>query len=271
MSQPAQSGFVYRTSGGNSTRESGQFQLRRRLRSGFTATLHYTFSKSIDDDAMLGGQGHAVATAARPQRSAPSPDRTASIAQNWLDPRAERALSSFDQRHLLNLQASTPPARAGGGTLMSGWRGRLLKEWTVVTPDHRRQRLAGDARSIPAAVPGTGIHRHHSARLPPARRSTRPPAGSHLNRGRYHRACGRANGERQAETRSPGPTIQPDSSMARTFRLQQRFLDVRVDATNLLNHAAFTGWNTTVNSTQFGLPLSANAMRSLQTTLRLRF
>ena len=37
-----QSGFVYRTSGGNSTRESGQLQLRRRLRSGFTASVEYT-------------------------------------------------------------------------------------------------------------------------------------------------------------------------------------------------------------------------------------
>ena len=52
------SGFVYETSGGNSTRQSGQLQLRRRLRGGFTASLLYTYSKSIDDDAMLGGQGH---------------------------------------------------------------------------------------------------------------------------------------------------------------------------------------------------------------------
>src|SRR5882757_6888810 len=30
-------GFIYRTSNGNSTRDAGQLQLRRRLRSGFTA------------------------------------------------------------------------------------------------------------------------------------------------------------------------------------------------------------------------------------------
>jgi len=44
-----------------------------------------------------------------------------------------------------------------------------------------------------------------------------------------------------------------------------------VDATNLLNHGVFTSWNTTVNSTQFGLPLAASPMRSLETSLRLRF
>jgi hypothetical protein len=33
------SGFIYETSNGNSTRQSGQLQLRRRLRAGFTASL----------------------------------------------------------------------------------------------------------------------------------------------------------------------------------------------------------------------------------------
>src|SRR5581483_11693590 len=52
------SGFVYEMSGGNSTRQSAQLQLRRRLRAGLAASLTYVCSKSIDDDAMLGGQGH---------------------------------------------------------------------------------------------------------------------------------------------------------------------------------------------------------------------
>jgi len=38
-----------------------------------------------------------------------------------------------------------------------------------------------------------------------------------------------------------------------------------------LNHAVFTGWNTVVNSTTFGLPAATDAMRSLQLTARLRF
>ncbi len=92
------SGFTYRTSNGNSTREAGQIQLRRRLRSGFTASLQYTYSKSIDDDSLLGGQG-PVATGAAAQSAA-----AAVSAQNWLDLKAERSLSTFDQRHLLNVQ-----------------------------------------------------------------------------------------------------------------------------------------------------------------------
>lgn len=63
-----------------------------------------------------------------------------------------------------------------------------------------------------------------------------------------------------------------NASLGRTFRLSDRFnLDLRVDSTNALNHVNFTAWNTIVNSGQFGLPAAANAMRSTQTTLRLRF
>ena len=90
------------------------------------------------------------------------------------------------------------------------------------------------------------------------------------------------NGEMPEETRSPAPTSSPSTPrLQRTFRLKDRYnLDVRVDSTNLLNHVVFTAWNTTLNpagpnpalsSPLFGLPAAANAMRSLQTTMRLRF
>ena len=57
------SGFIYETSNGNSIRNAGQLQLRRRLRGGFAASVEYTYSKSIDDDAYLGGQGHTQGAA----------------------------------------------------------------------------------------------------------------------------------------------------------------------------------------------------------------
>jgi hypothetical protein len=46
---------------------------------------------------------------------------------------------------------------------------------------------------------------------------------------------------------------------------------VRIDSTNVLNHVAFTGWNTITNSTTFGLPASARSMRSFELSGRLRF
>ncbi len=77
------SGFVYRTSNGNSIRHAGQIQLRRRLRSGFTASVDYTYAKALDNDSQLGAQGHVVATTTnqrrRRQRNSTNPvadDRT---------------------------------------------------------------------------------------------------------------------------------------------------------------------------------------------------
>ena len=99
------------------------------------------------------------------------------------------------------------------------------------------------------------------------------------------RRLSRVNGEMLEGNSITGPnTFTFNASLARTFRLKDRYnLDLRVDSTNLLNHVVFTSWNTTLNpasnpsinpalnSPLFGLPAAANAMRSLQTTMRLRF
>jgi hypothetical protein len=282
-------GFVYQASGGDSTRQSGQVQLRRRLRSGFTASLLYTYSKSIDDDASLGGQGHVLASN---QTAAPSGGQgqsggqgssgttatttqsastTPTIAQNWLNLHAERSLSSFDQRHLLNLQAQyTSGEGLGGGTLMTGWPGRLLKEWTAVTTAVVGTGLPETPVYL-AAVPGTG-YTGTIRPNPTGAPITMSRAGQHLNPAAYTPPLPGQWGTAGRNSITGPNQFSLDTSVARTFRPSGRFfLDFKVAATNMLNHPVFTGWNTTVNSTQFGLPLEPNAMRSLQTSLRLRF
>ena len=284
------SGFVYQTSGGDSTRQAGQVQLRRRLRSGFTASLLYTFSKSIDDDAFLGGQGHVLSgnqTAAPPggqgsggsgggstgttSTTTQSSSTTPSIAQNWLNLHAERSLSSFDQRHLLNLQAQyTSGEGLGGGTLMGGWPGRLLKEWTIVGTAVVGSGLPETPVYL-AAVPGTG-YTGTIRPNPTGAHITAAPAGLHLNPAAYSAPLPGQWGTAARNSITGPDQFSLDSSVGRTFRPRGRFyLDLKVSATNMLNHPVFTGWNTTVNSTQFGLPLNANVMRSLETQLRLRF
>jgi hypothetical protein len=265
-------GFVYRTSNGDSTRESGQVQLRRRLRSGFSASLLYTYSKSVDDDAVLGGQGHVAATSETQSfQSAAPAAAAAAIAQNWQDPAAERALSTFDQRHLLNLTAQyTTGQGMSGGTLMTGWRGRLLKEWTVLSQINVGSGLP-ETPTYLAAVPGTAYTSVIRPNL------TGSPiylshAGIHLNDAAYGApVAGQWGTAGRDSIRGPGQ-FALDASLARTFRPDARlYLDARVDATNLLNHAVFTSWDTIVNSSQFGAATTANPMRSLQVTLRLRF
>ena len=179
-------GYTYLTSNGNSTRESGQIQLRRRLHNGLTATAQYTYSQV---DRRRG--------AGRPRAGWRSV-----IAQDWLDLSAERGLSNFDQRHLLTLQTQyTTGMGVKGGALLSGWRGAAFKEWTLITQDHRRQRAAADAD---LSVAGGGDRRDRAA-----------PAGLHgraaCNRlrraspesGGVRRAAAGTVGQRRAGTRSP--------------------------------------------------------------------
>ena len=140
-------GYVYMTSNGNSTRESGQFQLRRRLHNGLTSTAQYTYSKSFDN-AALGGRGQG----------------TSVIAQNWLDLSAERGPSTFDQRHLFSLQTQySSGVGVRGGALLRGWRGAAFKGWTLTT-----QINAGSGLPLSPIygvnVVGTGVTGSYTAR-----------------------------------------------------------------------------------------------------------
>jgi len=248
------SGFIYLTSNGNSTRESGQVQLRRRLHNGFTANLQYTFSKSIDDSS-LGGRGQGVNV----------------IAQNWLDLAAERSLSNFDQRHQLMAQAQyTTGMGVGGGTLMSGWKGALFKEWTFVSQINAGSGLPLTPVYV-AAVLGTGVTGSIRPDNTGAAVHAAPP-GFFLNRAAYAApAAGQWGNAGRNSITGPAQFVL-NAGMGRTFRLSDRLNgDLRIDATNALNHVTFPSWNTIASSTQFGLPNPANPMRSVETTFRLRF
>jgi hypothetical protein len=248
------SGFIYLASNGNATRNAGQLQLRRRLQSGFTASLQYIFSKSIDDGA-LGGKNQGGYL----------------IAQNWLDLAAERALSNFDQRHQLSLQAQyTTGMGLHGGTLVNGWKGALFKEWTTTT-----QITATTGMPLTPvdflAVAGTGVTgsirpEYTGAPLYSA------PAGLFLNPAAYAAPPPGQWGNAGRNSITGPSQFTLNASFGRVFQVTERLgLDFRIDATNALNHVTFPSWNTTVNSSQFGLANPANAMRSVQTTLRLRF
>ncbi|HXB75195.1 MAG TPA: carboxypeptidase regulatory-like domain-containing protein [Candidatus Acidoferrales bacterium] len=247
------SGYVYYRSGGNSTRESGTLELRRRLHNGFTATAQYTYSKSIDDAAVLGGGSLGV------------------VAQNWLNLDGERGFSTFDQRHLANIQLQYSPGMGlGGGTLMSGWRGRLMKDWTLV-----------DAITVGSGLPltpvssllcpGTGIPCSVRADYNGASLSDAPP-GDFLNPAAVTTpAPGQWGNAGRNSMTGPGQ-FSMSASTSRAFRLNDRFtLNLRIDASNPLNHVVVTQLNTTVTNPLFGLPLAVNPMRTLTTTLRLTF
>lgn len=152
---------------------------------------------------------------------------------------------------------------------MSGWRGTLLKEWTILSSINAGSGLPLTPAYI-APVQGTGVTsalrpNYTGADVYDAPRGlslnpdayTAPLAGQFGNAGRFS---------------ITGPAqFTMNASLARTFRLTDRLnADVRIDSTNPINHVTYTSWNTTVGAL-FGVPVSTNAMRSLVTRFVVRF
>jgi hypothetical protein len=248
------SGFAFLTSNGNSIRHAGMMQLRRRLRSGFTAELQYTYAKSIDN-AALGGRGQGGSL----------------IAQDWLNLSGERGRSNFDQRHVMSVTMQyTTGMGLRGGTLMGGWRGVALKEWTVSTQINAATGFPLTPVFL-APVKGTGVTGsirpdYTGASLYDA------PSGLFLNPAAYTAPAANRWGNAGRNTITGPQQFSLNASMARTFRLTDRYsADLRIEATNALNHPTFPSWGTVISSAQFGLQNPANPMRSVQTTVRVRF
>ncbi len=258
-------GFAYFASNGNSTRESGQVQLRRRLASGFAASLQYTYSKSIDDASQLGGEG-----AVGPGLGSAALGAT-TIAQDWLNLAAERSLSSFDQRHLLSLTVQyTSGMGLAGGTLMSGKKGALLKEWTFLTNISVGSGLPETPLYL-APVPGTGVTGSLRPDYTGAPLYSAPP-GFDLNPAAYVAPLAGEWGTAGRNSIIGPAQFSLDASLARSFQVGSKYtLDLRIDSANALNHVNYTGWNTVIGGAQFGLPSGASSMRTVRTTLRLSF
>ncbi len=248
-------GFVYLTSSGRSLRNSGQLQVRRRLRNGITATVQYTLAKATDDAAAFSGAGLAGAV----------------IAQNWLDLDAEHGPSSFDQRHLISAQFQyTTGAGVTGGTLVDGLKGRLFKDWTFVS-----QLTVGSGLPLTpvylSPVSGTGVAGSIRPRLTGLNVEERRE-GYYLNPAAYAAPASGQWGDTQRNSITGPAQFGLNAAVGRTFRFGDRLnLDWRIDATNVLNRVTYSGVNMIVGSPQFGLPNLANQMRRLQSSLRLRF
>jgi hypothetical protein len=258
----APSGYYYRTSNGDSTREAGSVTLRRRLRNGLAAGLTYTYSKSLDDDYALGGQGPVTSSGSY---------ATPQVAQDWQHLSAQRGLSTFDQRQVLSANAQyTTGMGIGGKTLMSGWRGLAYKEWTVQTTISAATGTP-ETPIDPAIVPGSGV----SGIV----RANYVGGPVHVHSGNLYLnpaafalpAAGQWGTARRDSITGPNQ-FSLNASLDRTFRIHTRYnLETRLDASNVLNHVVYSGWGTTVGSPQFGAVSGANPMRTMSLTMRLRF
>lgn len=254
------SGYIYLASKGSSIRHSGQIQLRRRLRNGFTASGQYTYAKAIDDaPLMAGGQ---VATVSQTGTS---------VAQNWLALKAERGRSNFDQRHQLSVQAQYTSGVGGRDSAFRiGWRNTLLKDWTI-SPQLTIGSGLPQTPVYIAALPGTGF----TGSLRPDITGVdleSAPNGLFLNPAAYRKPSKGQWGNAGRNTITGPAQFSLNASLARTFQINDRWnMDLQMSANNVLNHVTYASWVTNIDSAQFGLPSRANAMRTVQTSLRLRF
>ena len=146
---------------------------------------------------------------------------------------------------------------------------KFLRGWTITT-----QVTAGSGFPLtpiyPTSVPGTGVT--GSLRANVTGLSTDPPEGYYANPLAYVTPPPGEWGNAGRNSITGPKQFSMDASIGRTFMWGDRLnLDWRLNATNILNRVTFAAVNTFVGSSQFGLPTTANPMRKVQASIRLRF
>ena len=246
-------GFTYQTYGANSIFNAAQTRVTRRFQRGMSATALYTFSKSIDDASSFTGTGGTVAQ----------------FINNW---GLERGLSSFDQRHNLSTTfLLSSPVGIHGLMRNGGWKTAALAGWTLngtftaasgmpltaLIGGNLSNTGGNGALSNPRAL-ATGLPIEGSPYFN-LQAFTTPPAGQFGNAG--------------VDTIPGLFHTSLNASLNRAFRFgdTRRQLQLRLSATNALNHVVITNIGTTVNSSMYGLPTGASATRAVTLLLRFSF
>uniref|UniRef100_Q01XU2 TonB-dependent transporter Oar-like beta-barrel domain-containing protein n=1 Tax=Solibacter usitatus (strain Ellin6076) TaxID=234267 RepID=Q01XU2_SOLUE len=241
------SGYLFEQSNGNSIYQGVSAQLQRRFRNGISANAVYTYSKALDNAVQ---------------------------AQNYLDTAAERARSNTNRTHVLNFnwQYSTGVGRTGA-TMVNGWKGALVKDWTFTNSISLSSGLpltptVGGIRSTTTGTGITGSLRASATGLP----VNDAPAGEPFNFAAFTLPAAGEWGNAGRNTITGPVQFGLNASLGRVFRIGERkSIDLRFDATNALNHVTFRSFNTTIGSNNLGLLAGASNMRSMLATLRFRF
>jgi hypothetical protein len=172
----------------------------------------------------------------------------------------------------MNWVLTSPVGNPGSRIVADKLAGRLLRDWTLSgsvvaqTGTPLTARVLGNTARL-AQTGGIGSGRADSTGLDLAAANgffnlaafTAPPAGEFGDAGR---------------NTIPGPGLfSLNAAFGRSFQFGEtrRRLELRLEANNILNHVNYTNINTVVNATNYGLPISAASMRSLNAVLRFRF
>ena len=157
------------------------------------------------------------------------------------------------------------------GTLLNGWKGGLMKDWTLssginlqsgtpftATVGGNRSQVGGTAVSNTVRANATGLPVSVDGMLFNTTAFAAPSNGLWGNAGR---------------NTIPGPTtFSVNGSLGRVFRFgERRSADLQFQAQNLLNHVTINQWGTVLSSTNYGLATGAAGMRKISISVRFRF
>jgi hypothetical protein len=240
---PGAGSFSYQTDIADSIMHAGQVRLTRRFTRGVSAVVLYTRSKSIDDDGN-------------------SP-------QNPYNLRAERALSSNDQRDRLAVTLTlSSPVGVRGLWRNGGWKTKALSGWTNMwnfsyatgmpyTPtvsgslSSTKFNLRADTTGAP--LYGGGYPYFNLAAF------TVPNAGEYGDAGR--------------DIITGIPSLSLNGQLNRSWRFgeSRKTIQLSFRTQNALNHVYISRFNTTVNSAQYGQPTAASGTRTITCNLRFNF
>jgi len=249
-------GFTLDSTLGNSIFHAAQVRFSRRMRRGIAVNALYTFSKSIDNASSIGGGGSVVV-------------------QNDKDFRAERGLSSFDQRHTLTVDSViTSPFGPRGQFLLSHSLGStLLRDWNLQISASLNSGTPYTARVLGNAADSAGTGSTGSSRADATGLLVDLGTG-YFNTLAYRVPASGTFGNAGRNTIPGVGFLGLNGSFGRSFGIgdnSRRRLEFRLEAQNFVNHVNITGLSTVVNAVDFGLANRAGSMRTISLTFRYRF
>jgi hypothetical protein len=249
--------FNWETSQGSSILHAGSLRLRKRMTKGVAVGGTYTYAKSIDNASSIGGGAQVVA-------------------QNDLNLRAERGLSSFDQRHKLtgDWTLELPWGEGRKWLTRPGIAQKAFGDWllqstfTVASGTPFTARVLGSFSDVAGGTNGTLRANHTGEPI---------QNGVHSIKDWFNTGAFKAPTAGTYGTSGRNTIIGPGSAvfnlvLSKNFPLPDSMgVEMRAEADNVLNHPNYSGLDTVVNSPTFGQVTSVASMRKMILSLHYRF
>jgi hypothetical protein len=254
--------FLYETSGASSIFNGLQVSLRRQFHGGFSMSGNYTYGRSIDDAASVGGTGR-------------------NVPQDSFDLHAERAVSSFNIAHrlIINHTYEFPFGEQRRFLNRGGFAGRVIGDWQIsgITTLQTGTPFTAQVAGNQSNNNGSGVFASERAdatgqtvSLPGAERTTK----DFFNTAAFALPASGQLGTAGRDTITGPGMVNINMSLGRFFtfpREKNLRAQFRIDSSNTFNHPNWSGIASTINSQNFGWITGVRAMRALTLSLRVNF